>query len=327
MKNLLTLIHLSAVCALTPLTLAQTEAPAPAQGENEEIKQGIQAAHINQLFSLRDKKPFDLAVTKARKDGISEQVILEARFLYLIDKEDYKSIAKISEEFEKMLASFDPDTSKVFSTKEDWQSVVEYGKALKALEANNLTDFKKHITEAFWLSPDKADAFSHHITKIRIADAMKKLTLDPVSTTVRQITDDKNISLKAMLGDKDALILRYWSPWNQQADNTFPIVQHIAQLSAKHKISFASILLTPEQQGIDDAKEVIEELGDTFPSIWLADSEKNSLAKKLLISDLPTLIIISKEGKILYNGSPLTDNFWNALKAINPAIKAPVAEQ
>ncbi len=315
-------IYLSLVCTTLH---AQELAPLSAQAQNEAtIKAAIEAAHIDQLFSIREKEPFELAVVKARVSGIRDQVILEATFLYHIDLEDYKAIAKISEQFEAELNTFDPDISKVFSTKQEWQSVIEYGKALKALETNDLVEFKKHITEAFWLSPDKANAFSHHITKIRVTAAMKKITLAP-ECTIRQITDDKQISLKAMLKDNDALILRYWSPWNQQADNTFfSIVQHVAQVSAKNKISFASILLTPEQQGIDDAKDVIAKLGDTFPSYWLADSEKNSLAKKLRVSDLPTLIIISKEGKILYNGSPLTDEFWNTLKTINPDIKAPV---
>ncbi len=274
------------------------------------------------IFSERDPVRFVSAIAKAKKLGISPQAILEAKFLYYIDAEDYPAIIKITPEFEAMLKTFNPDNSQLFATVEDWKSVIEYGHALKALEQKNIPEFKKHITEAFWLSPDKASAFSHHITRLRINDAMQKITLKP-DRSFKPISGDARIDFQTMLKGKDALILRFWSPWHQQIDTTYPLLANLAQQCAKNNIGFASFILTQEPQIITDAREVIKESASAFPSYWLMDNKKNSLARLLRITDLPTIVIVTKDRKITFNGSPLDKHFWQEIAKIQPKIKFP----
>ena len=56
---------------------------------------------------------------------------------------------------------------------------------------------------------------------------------------------------------------------------------------------------------------------------WTTDSEKNTLANKLRISSIPTMVIVSPEGKILFNGQPSNINFWDTLKKIAPEFTRP----
>jgi len=56
---------------------------------------------------------------------------------------------------------------------------------------------------------------------------------------------------------------------------------------------------------------------------WLIDSQKNSLATLFRITNIPTMVIISPSGKVLFNGHPSDENFWHTLTKIDPKIKRP----
>jgi hypothetical protein len=275
-----------------------------------------------ELFTARVPLKFDAAVERATKLGIHKQIILEATFLYYVDTENYQGIASLHTEFQAHLAKFDLDESKIFATKEQWQSVVEYSLALLALEKDDQESFKKHITEAYWLSPETASAFSHHITLQRNKKIMQQITIAP-DREMLSLETKKPISFKNIIKDNDALILRFWSPWNQQLDTTYPLIDNAAMQCKGNKIAFASVLLENDDQLIINAKEIIAEQKPALACQWLIDSEKKSFGKQLRVSDLPTIIIITKEGKIAYHGTASNNIFWETLTKINPGIKKP----
>ena len=274
------------------------------------------------LFTVRTPQGFELTKEQASSAGIHQQVILEATFLYYVDTENYKGIISLHEKFQEHLEKFDLDKSKIFATKEQWQSVIEYSLALKALENEQEDTFKKHITEAFWLSPETASAFSHHITTVRNKKIMANITISPERGML--ILENQNpVSFKNIIKDNDALVLRFWSPWNQQIDTTYPYIINAAQQCSQNKIAFASVLTGSDKALIDSAKDIINTNKPVLPSQWLIDSNVKSFAKQLRIADLPTVIIITKDGKITYHGSASNTLFWQNLTAINPKIKQP----
>lgn len=275
-----------------------------------------------ELFSNRVPLEFDATLIRARELGIHKQVILEATFLFYVDTENYKGIAALHNTFQEHLDKFDLDQSKIFSTKEQWQSVIEYSLALQALENDDEVNFKKHITEAYWLSPETANAFSHHITERRNKKIMQQITITP-DRELLSLDDQKPITFKELIKDNDAIILRFWSPWNQQIDTTYPLIENAAMQSKENKIVFSSVLLENDEQLIADAQEVIAENKPPLASLWLIDTNKKSLSKQLRITDLPTLVIINKNGSIAYHGKASDDLFWQTLNKINPKITKP----
>ncbi len=299
--------------AIAPNQKAEVKTTITIEEKKEEV--------IQQLFNIREEKEFALAIDSAKNLGVSNQSILEATFLYHIDQAEFNEVIKITEEFQKITDTFDPKDSKIFSTKEDLLSVIEYGHALKALEEKNIPLFKKHIQEAFWLSPNQAGGFAPHINQLHISNAMMKVQLK-LDQKIFQVNADDPISFNKMLEEKDALLLRFWSPWSRQVEQYHPLTVELAKQCAAHKVSFASILINKEPQGIKDTLKIIQELGEDLPSYWLADEDNGALTKLLRITNLPTIVLISKEGKILYNGTLENKELWNALSKINPDIKA-----
>ena len=49
------------------------------------------------------------------------------------------------------------------------------------------------------------------------------------------------------------------------------------------------------------------------------------IARELRIKNLPTMVLVSTEGKVLFNGDPSDDEFWTALKKIDAGIVRPDA--
>jgi len=274
------------------------------------------------LFTVRTPKEFDLAKEQASSTGMHKQIILEATFLYYVDTENYKGIISLHKKFQEHLEKFDLDESKIFTTKEQWQSVIEYSLALKALENEQEDAFKKHITEAFWLSPETASAFSHHITTLRNKKVMANITISP-ERELLILENQKTVSFKNIIKDNDALVLRFWSPWNQQMDTTYPYIINAAQQCSQNKIAFASVLTGNDKALIESAKDIVSTNKPALPSQWLVDSNIKSFAKELRISDLPTMIIITKNGKISYHGNASNNSFWTTLHEINTKIKKP----
>ncbi len=300
---------------------AQAQDPDQAIDENpamtdEERKEEV----IQKLFNTREKKEFAIATEAAKKIGVSSQAILEAAFLYHIDQANYSEIIKLTSQFKKLSEDFDSKDSKIFASKQDWLSVIEYGNALKALDEKNIPLFKKHIQEAFWLSPNQAGGFAPHINQLHTRNAMKSVQLK-LDQKVFQVNEAKPISFRKMLAGKEALLLRFWSPWSRQVDQDHPLNLHLAKQCTENKISFASILISQDPQGIKDTLEIINEVAKDLPSYWLADEDNSALTKLLRVTDLPTIVIVSTEGKILYNGTLENKELWTVLTKLNPSIK------
>jgi len=274
------------------------------------------------LFTERDAGKFQSTLENANKLGVRKQVILEARFLYYVDTENYKGIASIHPDFTNQLKIFDIDHSKIFSSREQWQSVIEYSLAMEALEKNDQKRFKKHITEAFWLSPETSSAFSHHITQLRNKQYLEKLKVN-METSLQSLVDLQSVTLKQLLKEKDAIVLRFWSPWTHDIDTTFPLVQSAALQCSQHKIAFTSILFGNDKALQESAKEIMTEQRPMLKTTWLIEAQKKSLTKYLRISTLPTLVVLTKEGSISYYGNVSSNEFWNSLTKINANIKKP----
>jgi len=283
-------------------------------------------AALERLLSERGAPDtFEAAIKKAREQGIADQAILEARFLYYVDRREDEKIAAMLPEFLKRKDDFKLEESEIFAVKEDWLAVVEYVQAISDLQKNDRAGFKKHITEAFWLSPRQASAFAPHIDRLRMEEAMRTVKIDGNVKLPSLLAKDP-VELGALMRDHKALLLHFWSPWSRESESSMPDFKVTATELEKHKVAVASLLAesTPEAQ--KDAKEIIKGLGDKPPGVWLLDSEKDSLQRLLRVQNLPTMVLVSPEGSVIFNGHPSEDELWDALSKLAPEVKRPAIE-
>ena len=278
---------------------------------------------LDNLLSERDsKKALDEAIAAARKVGISNQAILEARFLYHVDRREDGDIAAMLPEFIKQRSDFKLTDSAIFSVKEDWLAVNEYVEAITSLSKGDKDAFKIHITEAFWLSPRQASAFAPHIERMRLEESMRSVKID-FDTECVALGSGEIITLKSLMKDRKAMLMQFWSPASRECEGSLPDYAITAKALAAKGIAMVSIVTENSASVLTDARKMILPLGENPPGTWLIDQKDKPLALDLRIRTLPTFVLISNEGQILFNGDPTDDGLWEALKKIDRQIIRP----
>ncbi len=276
----------------------------------------------NLLSERRSQADLDKVVADARKAGISEQSVIEARFLYHVDRREDAAIAAMLPDFLAQDQRFRIEDSAIFSVREDWLAVIEYVRAIGALELADKDGFKTHITEAFWLSPRQASAFAPHIERLRLEESMRSVKID-FSTRLAPLAGGDALALEKLMEGNKAMILHFWSPASDESGSTMPDYAITANKLGEAGIAMVSILPADAPELVASAREMIRPLGDKPPGAWLIDHPTGTLARELLVRTFPTFILVSNEGNILFNGYPDDDGLWQALRGIDPAIVRP----
>ena len=283
-----------------------------------------QIALENLLSERGSEQTLTAVIAAAKKNGVSEQAILEARFLYRIDRREDDAIAAMLPDFIKQQEAFKIEDSAIFSVKEDWLAVIEYVKAIASLKKGDKAAFKTHITEAFWLSPRQASAFAPHIDRMRLEDSMLTVKID-FETKFNVLRNGDMLSLKKLMVDHKAMVLHFRSPASHECEASMADFAITAKALHEKGIAVVSILPADSPKLRTDAQNLIQPLGPNPPGAWLFDQKEKPLARDLRVQNLPVFVLVSHEGKILFNGDPADDGLWDALKKIDPQIIRPQA--
>jgi thiol-disulfide isomerase/thioredoxin len=283
-------------------------------------------AALERMLSERgDSAAFEKAAKQAKEIGVTDQAILEATFLYHVDRRDDAKLAAMLPEFLRRKDSFKLDESEIFAVREDWLAVVEYVQAIAALQKNDRDGFKKHITEAFWLSPRQGSAFAPHIDRMRMDEAMRAVKID-FSAKLASIFGGEPVVLSSLMDKKKAMLIHFWSPWSRECEASMPDFKVTAQELEKHGIAIVSLMADSEPEALADAKKIVGTLGAKPPGAWLIDRETDTLSSTLRIQGVPAMALVSSEGKVLFNGHPSEDALWEALSKLAPDVKRPAVE-
>jgi hypothetical protein len=145
-------------------------------------------------------------------------------------------------------------------------------------------------------------------------------------TTLDQLSDGTPVTLKTLLHEQKALLLHFWSPQSRECEMSLPDFAKTCEMLSTQQIAVASVTPKETPEILKHARELAQPYTAANRGAWTTDHTEHSLALELRVQNLPTMVIISPEGSILFNGDPTDDQFWMALKKINPAIKRPSIE-
>lgn len=282
---------------------------------------------LERLFSERES-PEDLekTIAAARDLGVPEQALLEARFLFHVDRREDAALAAMLPEFIERRDSFKLSESEIFAVEEDWLAVVEYVQAIACLRRNDREGFKQHITEAFWLSPRQGAAFAPHIERLRLDDAMRKVKVDfklPLRTLDGTATD-----LATLAGDGKAVLLHFFSPWSRECEDSMPDLLATTAELAKHDIPVVTVIGEPGPEVLAETVALLKRHPGTDKDAWIADHDDHPLSRTLRVQNVPVMVLVDREGSVRFNGHPADDALWQALGKIAPDVRRPaIAEE
>lgn len=311
-----------AAIVLAATCLAQDPRP-PGEEEDPYASLPPKQAALERMLSERGTPAaFEAAVEKARALEVQDQAILEARFLYHVDRREDDKLAAMLPDFLKRKDEFKIADSEIFAVREDWLAVVEYVQAIAALQKDDRDGFKKHITEAFWLSPKQGSAFAPHIDRLRLDEAMRNVTIDS-SLELDSLFSGEKVPLGSLMKGRKATLLHFWSPWSRECEASMPDFKATALELEKNDVGVTSLFTSATPETISDAQDIAKSLGSPPPGTWLIDREKNSLHRLLRIQNVPTMVLVGADGKIIFNGHPSNSELWKELSKLAPKVKRP----
>ncbi len=294
--------------------LAQEKSGAPAEKTSaQELIQRLfdPQATMEQLLE---------AVKAAGMAGVPRQQMIEAKLIWGLRHNDEAFLTKILPEMQVLAANFDPAQSAGLKSADDIKSFIAYVKALQAQTKGDEEGFKANILDAIWINPAQAQLFTQVIVKRRLESKMASLKID----LAQVVTDHEGstTTLTEVLDGKKALLLDFWASWCGPCMQLMPELKKKAKELEPHGIVVAG-MNKDDTNAESLAAKIRDEKGIDFA--WLIEPKERPFTKLLEIESIPRMVLISPEGKILFNGHPQDPALWTALQKLDPAIKAPGA--
>lgn len=120
-----------------------------------------------------------------------------------------------------------------------------------------------------------------------------------------ELTSGGTITLANLMQEKKAILIDFWATWCGPCIQSLPGLKHKAEILAPQGVAVVAINIDRE----DDknklkakAEKIRVERKITFP--WLIDSHKDPYVDYFDFNSVPRAILISSEGKVLFNGHP-----------------------
>lgn len=302
------LLGLGVGSAVLPPTSASHGLISVVQAQEEET--------MKTLFSPETTPEEFVAVqAKAKGEGASDQLLLEANIIRTFYGQDTKTLVTLLKPLRDASANLSFGKSQLFQKRTDYESLVEGIAALEADQKDDAAAFEKHIKEAVWLgSPMLQPIYMSWLNTHRAAAEMKNLVV-PLETEL-QDSEGKKTSLKKVLGSNKALLIDFWAEWCAPCMNAMGELKEKGAALAPQGVVVVG--LNTEDNGVEIAARVKKNKEIALP--WLVEPNGQPYSRLLNVDSIPRMILVSPEGKVLYNGHPSDPALKTALEKVGAKL-------
>ena len=288
---------------------------------NDPQKAEVPRELMQRLFNPGATEKELLEATKAANQaGVPREQIIEAKLIWGLRAQNSAWLIKMLPELEVLATNFDATQSAGIKTADDIRAFIEYTKALQARDQGDQTAFKKHMQEAFWLAPTQAQLFAQTLDKGRREAKMASIKID--MQLVLATSGGETVTLQDLVAGQKALLIDFWASW------CGPCMQLMPELKKKAKhLAPQGVVVVGMNKDDEKAEAVAEkvrnEQGIEFP--WLIEPSDRPFTQMLEIDSIPRMILLSPDGRVLFNGHPQDPALWAAMKKLVPNLQEPGA--
>ncbi len=259
---------------------------------------GHEQHDIGALLEKAESDPqlFEEILEEADEQGISAQLLLEARIVFPLSNQDYRyweSVLPMVRDHE-----WDFERSQLFQDESALQAIVAAMEARLALEADDHEGFKRGVQEAYWLDPGLHSVLISWIAEYREraagSDDGARLPMD----MELYHSDGTVTSLADISAGKKAVLLDFWATWCAPCIALMPKLQERAEKLGPQGIAVAGL----NTEDVEKAERFRKQ--HDIEMLWLVEPEGNPLSRHVELDSIPRMILADSHGRILYNGHP-----------------------
>lgn len=268
------------------------------------------------------EKSFEEAYAAAKDAGVADAFLIEAQTLNYLSTGNMASLYTNLGKLEGVIDSLEYGTDKPFHSARQLIGMVASIRAIQAYEANDIETFEKEAAKSYVNSPEYNEAFGlmRLMTEVRQKEvqesAMANLRI-PMDMKIAS-ADGEEKTLTQWLGGNQALLIDFWASW------CGPCIQLMPELRAKAEVlpDQGVVVMGMNTDADDPVSKAKKTRSDHKMELmpWLLEPESRPLSQMLMINSIPRMILVSPEGKVLYNGHPMDPGLKAALAKLEVKI-------
>ncbi len=260
------------------------------------------------LIALAKDKDSDFAaeLSAAVDDGMSSDWLLEAEIIRALSTGDANAMFDLIPRIDAAGEEFRYGVGRDFYSAQQLAGFADVLRCVVAYRAGDTEKFEKFAVSSFEKAPDFNGAFGigELLAQQRREAAQKDAMADfrvPMDMVLASSEGDSK-SLREWMGDDEVLLVDFWASWCGPCIRLMPSLREKQEKLSKQGVFVAGVN-TDRRDQLENAKTVRErEEMESVP--WLLDRNGGDLSGMLMVDSIPRMVLIDREGQVLYNGHP-----------------------
>lgn len=299
-----------------------------ATGESTAAATGGQTAeerHDALLATAREEGgDFETALAEAREAGLPDSWLLEARLLRSLAQGELEPLMAMIPELQDVGEDFRFGIGRTFISEMQLEGFVDTLKSVQAYQRGNMEEFADLAVSSYRKAPDfnKGFGIGDLLANYRYQQVQETAASDMSVPMDMEFTnvEGETKSLKQWMGDKELALLDFWASWCGPCLRLMPELKEKAATLPEQGVYVAAVN-TDQGDQMAAAKKVREQR-DMESVPWLLDPNGSKLSSHLMIDSIPRMVLVDREGNILYNGHPMDPSLGEALAKVGVELKA-----
>lgn len=269
-----------------------------------------------------EEADFDSAYAEAEQAGWPADWLLEARLVRALVQGELENLMALLPEIDEAGDEFRYGIGRTFISEMQLDGFADTLRCVQAYQSDDMEAFVDLAVSSFRKSPEFNKAFgigdllSHYhyqqVQESSLADLSVPMDLELSSV------EGETKSLKEWMGDKDAALLDFWASWCGPCIRLMPSLKEKSATLSSQGVFVAGVN-TDQGDQLGSAKKVRQQHGmESVP--WLLDPNGSALSGHLMIDSIPRMILVDREGTILYNGHPSDPALGDALAKVGAKL-------
>lgn len=277
-------------------------------------------AEHDALIALAKDKESDFAAELAAgvEAGMPADWILEAEIIRALSTGNAAAMFDLIPRIDAAGEEFRFGLERDFYSAQQLSGFADVLRCVVAYREGDTEGFEKYAVSSYEKAPDFNGAFGigELLAQQRREEAQEAAMADfrvPMDMVLAN-AEGESKSLAEWMGDDEVMLVDFWASWCGPCIRLMPSLKEKQEKLSKQGVFVAGIN-TDRRDQLNNATTVREQHGmESVP--WLLDRNGGDLSGMLMVDSIPRMVLIDRDGSVLYNGHPSDPSLGVALAKV-----------